>query len=383
MRKKEWIKSTSRYNRAKLFINKDWTLDNVPNAYNRSQVVAVMDQLPNKVILDDDQQFTDGETVYEIEMVGERDPFKSYFKSDDISRIFNLPNLGRIVADKNTKYEHNNHYKYFINMISRNSGYRNNKKLLYFTYRGVIKCLFNSRTKLAEKFQDWCLKTLFIHQFGDKLEKQQLSSKLLGVHIDAVRQVFKTNAITTPCVYLFTLGNVKQLRESLKIPTSYLNNMIVCKYGFTKDLQARAYQHSKTLGKITNVCLSLKYYAYVDPQFISDAETDIKDYFNDINVRYKFGSHDELIILSPDKLGKSIKKQYANISNSYGGHIKDLNKKIKDIENKILLQQEKHSLDLLKKDIEITREKHKNDLLKKDIKLLEMELLLAKNNIRI
>ena len=142
--------------------------------------------------------------------------------------------------------------------------------MLYLTYRGLIKYLFNSNSELAEKFQEWCLKTLFIHQFGSKKEKQYLASKLLGVYIDIIREVFNTSATKVPCVYLFTLGFAKDLRESMNIPKDIPN-----------DLEKRAYQHDKTFGQIKNVNLSLKYYAYIDPQYLSYSETDIKDYFGD------------------------------------------------------------------------------------------------------
>ena len=48
-----------------------------------------------------------------------------------------------------------------------------------------------SRNKNAERFQDWATKILFTHHLGTKEQKQELSSKLLGVQTKAVQEVFE------------------------------------------------------------------------------------------------------------------------------------------------------------------------------------------------
>lgn len=72
--------------------------------------------------------------------------------------------------------------------------------------------------------------------------------------------------------------------------------MIVCKFGCTKDIESRMKDHQSTYGKLNNVELNLLMFAYIDPQFIFEAETNIKDYLN----------------------------QYDMIRNKYSGHIKEL-----------------------------------------------------------
>ena len=96
----------------------------------------------------------------------------------------------------------------------------------------------------------------------------------------------------------------------------------------TYSLEIRAVEHNKTYGSIKGANICLKYYAYIDQQYISKAETDIKEYFEAINCKLEYDNHKELVILEPQKMNKLVKQQYANLSNLYVGHIKDLIKKI-------------------------------------------------------
>lgn len=70
---------------------------------------------------------------------------------------------------------------------------------------------------------------LYTHQFGTIEKKQKLASKLLGVHADACKEVFNKSASSIPCVYLFTLGTVKELRGSMAILDKYSDDLIICK----------------------------------------------------------------------------------------------------------------------------------------------------------
>jgi len=132
----------------------------------------------------------------------------------------------------------------------------------------------------------------------------------------------------------------------------------------------------------TNICL--KYHAYIDPQFENDAKIYISEYFHDISAFITCDIYEGLIIISSEKLDKSIKKQYANLSIMYVGHILDLSKKITELENQLLLKDVRHNnqlkdkeIELMNKDILIQEAQHKNKLKDKDIELLQLELQLA------
>jgi hypothetical protein len=114
--------------------------------------------------------------------------------------------------------------------------------------------------------------------------------------------------------YLLNFNTVDKLRNTFNIPDTFSNDMIVCKFGCTKDIESRMKDHQSTYGKLNNVELNLLMFAYIDPQFIFEAETNIKDYLN--QYLYKYESYNELIIINP-KLLKNIKNQYDMIQNKY------------------------------------------------------------------
>ena len=407
--------SNIKYNKAKLYLSKGWCIDNVPKLCDNSKAVVEYEKLPPKVELDDNQKFIDNDgNGYNITMRGERSYDKCYFKVDDISEIFEMKNIAEWIGDERSTYEKNIDYKIFIFEKSGGTGKIKNKicKTKYFTYKGLIKCLYISKSIKAHKFQDWANKILFTHQFGNLEEKQELSSKLLGVHAKTIKEVFSTSSTDVPCVYLFTLGTAKDLRNSMKLDSKYSDDMIICKYGMTDSLSRRAPEHNKTYGSIKNVNLHLKYYAYIDQQYISNAESDISDYFDAIGCKIEYEKHKELVALEPNKLNKLVKQQYTNLSTMYAGHIKDLIKKINDLENKLILQEEKHKNEIQaekhKNEIQIDKhknelqaekhkneiEKHKNEILQNDLKnqkelnekdklILQMQVKMLQNGIKL
>ena len=146
--------------------------------------------------------------------------------------------------------------------------------------------------------------------------------------------------------------------------------MIVFKYGFTKDLSRRTSEHIKDFGKIKKVDLKLKHHSYIDPQYISNAESDVCDFFGALEIELTYKDYDELVVVKPSLL-KTIDRQYKQITNAYAGHIKDMVKQVEDLKNKLELKDMCHKnemltkeniINVLEKDLEI--EKMRNELLK-------------------
>jgi hypothetical protein len=367
--------------KAGLFITKEWADTNIPKLKpivekiiikpkrNSNRDNDIIDKIDNKyseapelLDLDDNEKFKDEENnIINIETRGTRSCDGVYFKVKDVSVNFEMPSLYSVLIDERKAYLINRDYKYFlcktIASVEKKEN-KNNKvsKELFLTYRGILRVLFVSKSGKVDRFIKWATDTLFTVQMGTKDQKYNLTSKVLGVTANVVREVFRASATTLPCVYLFTLGDVKNLRESMNIDDKYSDNMIVCRYGHTDDLSRRIYEHNKTFGRLEGTDFKLKYYSYVDPQYNSSAETDIKDYFETLNVLFAYENNAELVIIDP-KLFKKIEKQYKQISNEYAGHVKDL---IKHIEH-------------LKTEIKISMLEKENEILNKDKKILELE----------
>jgi hypothetical protein len=358
-----------------------------------------IEKAPDIIILDDEEKFKgDDGNVLEIETRGVRDHKGIYFKVNDVASAFEMKSLYKTLIDQRNEitYESDTDYKYFncstfaINVNGANKK-TTIKKELFLTYIGIIRVLFVSRSKNAKNFINWMSETLFTAQMGTKEQKQELSSKLLGVSANAVKEVFKTSATTIPCVYLFTLNTVKALRQTMNIDNKYTDDMVVCKYGFTADLPRRAGEHMKTYGSIKNADLKMKYHSYVDPMYISDAECDIRDFFTALGICFEYKTHNELVIIKPD-LWKTVENQYKQISNAYAGHIKDTLKELEDLKklnklneeihkNKLMeeihknkLMEETHKLNEEIHKNKLMEETHKNDLLKKDLEIMQMKV---------
>lgn len=112
------------------------------------------------------------------------------------------------------------------------------------------------------------------------------------------------NACTSdiPCVYLFTVGTVCDLRNIMSINTIYSNNSFVVKFGMTKNLRQRAMQHKKTFEAIDGCVLKLKYFALIKEEYIQKAEQEIKNKVKALNATFQYNTMTELGILTSKQL---------------------------------------------------------------------------------
>jgi hypothetical protein len=209
--------------------------------------------------------------------------------------------------------------------------------------------------------------------------KNKIIYRLLGVQAEAVRDVIKSNTLPIPCIYLFTLGTIKQLRKSMNIDKVFTDDMIICKYGMTDNLMRRTYEHICDFSKIESAKLRLKYYSCIDPQYISKAETDIKHYFEDINAIFNYDNYVELVVLTPKQINDRVKKQYIGIQKNYFGYSKELIIKIDKLQNDNKLTIKGYKNKILQKD-NILLQKNNELLLKNNELLLKDTELLLKNN---
>lgn len=387
-----------KYNRAKLLISKQWLIDNVlsfrklfenkkakkededaegnetdedeeeQNDEDESDDTKP-EKLPELLELGEEEMFHDADgNVIEIEVRGERDPKKCFFSVDDIAKGFNLPNLTRVLIKPDSGYVIEQHYKIYLIFVTNSNKVKIEKRKYYLTYKGLIRMLYVSRSKNADAFQEWATEILFTHQMGEKEQKIVLASKLLGAPVESVKCVFKANVTSTPCIYLFRIGTVKQLRKKLHISNDFDDDMIVCKYGFTDDLERRTSEHAKNFGKLTGHSIELVMYAHIDPKFLSQAETHIKKLVGYTKCEIEFDKFKELICISNKQLKKDFAEEYSNIRQLFGGCVTELVNQIESLKKDIEITQLKHENVLLKKENEINQLKHENALLKRKTK---------------
>jgi hypothetical protein len=352
--KNGWKTCSQECPKGKLLLKAEWVHDNVPKMAVNKDVKYEYEEAPNVLHLDEEEKFKDINGVsLDIEVRGERHEDKVYFKVKDVSKAFDMEGLYRIIIDKHTKYEENIEYKYFIQhnvkTFENDTSKKVHKKTLYLTYSGMLRVLFASYSKNAHKFRKWATEKLFTLQMGTKEQKQALVSDALGVTVAAVREVFKKSSTSVPCVYLFAFGTVGDLRTTMSIDTKFNDDDVVYKYGMTKDLVSRTQQHQADYGKINGVTLKLKYYSFIDPQYVSEAETDIRTFFNSLDMKLEYDNRSELVVIKSQHI-EIVKKQYQNLSMLYAGHIKELVQKIKDLEKDLEMRDERHNNALKLKD---------------------------------
>ncbi len=374
----EWVLSEDKYKLAKLFITKEWVHNNLikykPEKTDEDLKIESM-KAPEILLLNDDEKFKDvNGNILDIEVRGCRDMNNIYFKVKDVSDKFNLGNVKNTLTVSDSSFERNIHYKLFkINVDkSLDNDTNKNTKYLFLTFVGLTKLLYVSRSKNAEHFQQWANNILFIHKLGTKEAKRKLYNNLLGCEIDESRKVIKCNSSDVSCIYLVTLGYVKNLRNTFNIPDEINDNMIVVKYGRTDDLYRRLKEHENSYGKLDNVKVLLKIYSYVDSEYVSKAERNIKHYMKACKYTFKpiINSdieYKELAIVSSDNFD-GISEQYDLVKNNYGGNCKELIHKLDNIDNH-------YKIKILEKE-KLLLEKE-NETNKMKIELLQLKLKLS------
>jgi len=182
---------------------------------------------------------------------------------------------------------------------------------------------------------------------------------LLNINVRSIRDVFKSSVNSFPCIYLFELGKVCQLRDTFNISSDIDDNMMVYKYGMTENMKDRILSHINDYGKMKNVNMNLKLFSYIDVKYKVNAEQDLRMFFNSINIKLELdgtgeaGNRNELIVIN-DKMYKMVEKHFKTVSNEYLGATKEIQEKMEKMKNE-------HENELLKKDMEILKLQHEKD----------------------
>jgi hypothetical protein len=362
----------------KVFIKKEF-LKNIPEL-NRDENEVIVDEngvqeAPEVIDLEDEEKFRDDEgNIVEIETRGERSYDGVYFRVKDVSVGFQIENLKKVIQKINSSYIDGVDYKFFTLLSGTNNSNKKSKNIIrnemFLTYEGILKVLFVSRKGKTNGFVKWATEKLFTLQMGTRDQKEDLVSGVLGIPAKSLRQVLSTSSTNVPCIYRFALGKCNDLRKIMKISEDVPDDYIIIKYGYTDNLIRRTNEHIKTYNKIKGVKLELMNYAYIDPKYLSQAETDIKGFFETIETPIEYEKFSELVAINP-KHEKQIINQFKYITGEYAGCVKELIEKIKKLENDIVIMKKDHLNELQK-------EQHKNDLLMKDNLILTKDLEIEK-----
>jgi len=244
------------YKYDKVFFKKEF-IDTIPEI-NQDKIILYesnVELAPDIIYLEDNEKFKDeNNQVIDIETRGERKVDGIYFKVKEVMVGFNMDNLLTTIIDKRKDgYIENEHYKYFNckKMVKAQNKPNKIKKELFLTYEGMLRVLFASHSPNVKPFIKWATEKLFTIQIGTITQKEELVGSILGVNAKVIKEVFNADRNTLPCVYLFKLNTVKELRTSMNINNNFSDDSIIAKLGFTKDLSRRTGEHITKYGKIT------------------------------------------------------------------------------------------------------------------------------------
>jgi hypothetical protein len=347
---------------------------------NKEEVEYDLPPAPPILILEDHEKFRDvnGKPL-EIEVRGERNVDKVYFKVHDVAKAFEMDRLMDTLTQTNSAFIDKEDFTTFItiiyeendgNELSTNTRKFSTGKAVYLTYNGMLHVLYASRNKNARRFQRWASEKLFTIHMGTREGKEALAANVLGVSIKDVKNVFSKSANAVSGVYLFALNTVKELRNMMNIPDSFKDDDIVYKYGMTKDLERRSVELQNDLGKNLSVTLGLKLFTFVDANYISDAEIHLRNVFQGMNMKLEYENRAELVIISQSKF-PLIKDHYNTVSNLYAGSVREIIEKLKQIEMHHAYEIERKNSELImkEKDLDFLKRDHNKDLQVKDLQL--------------
>lgn len=304
-----WKIYSENYKKAELFISKSFIEKNLIKQYKTIHLKK-------------------DENKYDIDIKGDRNIKNSYFNGNDVQKKFYLKNLTFYISNNPSIFHEDTHYIYIDDII-------------HLTYKGLIKALYLFQSKEADNFQDWAYNDFFLNNTID------------NISLKSVQNVLNACVQTVPCIYLFNLGQVKNLKGTFNIQDCD-EDAYLYKYGMTKNLSKRTYQHYNYFGKMENINMSLKMYAFIDPLFISEAENYLRTYFNNNDMPIIDDKYNEIVMIPKDKINM-VKDYFELISCKFGATLNELKNENIYIKNEI---------ELLKKDMEIQKLNYENKILK-------------------
>ncbi len=351
------------YTQGFVFIEKQWCIDNIMQPKYRhinedttitvtttSNTIQEEPELetrtytnaPKKIKLTEYEHIIleDG-TKMNIPVYGERQYDKCYIKVSDVTKLFNMHSVEKVVIDKRSSFKDGIDYVYFYDTDKTNSGdavkvVRQNIKP-YFTYHGFIHYCLSSLNSNAQMMSRWITKIICTHHIGTRENKGSLACNLLDIS-NRYSNVLYSFKVPISGIYLFHFAYIKDLRG--KIPDEYINkypdNAMLCKYGQSSNISDRfeniRQTHSEFITNKQLLCV-----AQTDITKLVEAENDLRNMFKNIKCVFEHPEHREMVILMPEQL-ELVNTKYTEIGqkheHSYSKYESNIEQYKKNIEFK-------------------------------------------------
>jgi hypothetical protein len=315
-----WTPIEGKYPAAKdkLFISETWCGKHVPTLMEDQNVAMTLYDsrpLPPLCEVSDEELFCMDGYYYDVEVRGERTIKGCYFSAMDIAYILDMGEIKSSLC--NSSYiEGIDYIKFMDNSLSTT------QKMVtkyFFTYQGLLKYIFRSRSKssYADLFIQWATETLFTLHIGTTEQKTELINNYIGTDFKLFKQVMLCHPGKISCVYLISLGSVKDLKETFSIEDERDAN-IVCKYGRTNNIDRRMTELSNEYKKKNSkVSLSVVTFSFIDDVYASEAEAELARIFSDGYNKLTDIKENELVCMNKRQISNT-SKFYRLIESDYG-----------------------------------------------------------------
>ena len=333
--------------------------------------------LPSLITLNNNEKFKNekGEII-EVEVRGEREVNKIFFKLNDVGKAFEFKSLyNNVLINKNTTFTENEDYKswavqeqrLFLNCPQLS---KQNSEYVYLTFPGLTKIINTSKKPAAKAYKKWADEKLFIIKYGTIEQKEELIEEIEhGICIDEYKKSLNIDECDNCGIYMIILGYWKHIKISMEIinfcDKKKYNNFYVVKIGRSDNIKRRFKDHIRGYEEHIKTEAKLYYNVSVDEKDCPKAEKDIHSFGVDDNIPHEI--YEELFLISEINL-KKYSKKLKEIGNKYKITINNTKEKLLEMENK-LLKVENNSKDLI-----IKNQKLKNELKDKDIELRNKEI---------
>ena len=287
--------------KAKVLISEDWVNNNLPKITG-DQTAYKYKPLPALIQLEEHEKFRDqAGNVYEVEVRGVKSETGIRFKCQDVCNVFEMETLDTHIARMLDQTE----YEIFCSDIPANLAGMSEQNMVvdkastYLTYEGLLKIIYRSNSGVAKKFRSWASKMIYAAHLGTTEQRVDVAADIIGINAQMVKDVLTTCITSMPCVYLFNVGKITELRKHYDELKQYRKGFLF-KWGRTNDLKRRTSEHINEYGNLLSSTLQLKYFSPVDNIYEAAAEAEIRTYFQERAV--KFGKYKELVILDKSQI---------------------------------------------------------------------------------
>lgn len=246
-----------------------------------------------------------GDSIFIIKLYGERAYDKLLFNTKNLGVALGLKQLAKDISRTNeSEYIQNEDYKIFncmrVGSTHLHTSRANTTTREYLlTYKGFLKAVSHSRKQESKLFMTWVSKIVHAAHLGSAEDKQDALYEITDAYTPSDGfPTIKGCIAPVSAVYLYKLGTVNLLRDSLNI-TGNSDSHIVVKFGRTNDLARREKEHLKnTFVNVANVQLELISYIPIPQIYLSKAESSVRTYLLDRLLGHNLFS--ELAIVAPD-----------------------------------------------------------------------------------